>query len=88
MEITLSTMQVDNQKDDNGITKVGERELIVVDNKTGEKLTGHSGFLWGGKGLLLKSNDEPLLTKEHLKGDPDDACYLVLVVRCDKAIDL
>ena len=88
MELTLATRQLHNYKDKDGLSKIGMKDLIVIDDKTGEKLTGHSGFLWGDRDLLLKPMEEPLLTPEHLEGHPDDAGYMILVIRCDKAIGL
>jgi hypothetical protein len=88
MELTLATKKLDKHENKDGITQIGVKDLIVIDNETGEKLTGHSGFLWGGRDLLLKPMEESILTPEHLEGHLDDASYLILIVRCDKAIEL
>ena len=88
MRLTLATVKKGTHKDNNGIDKIGVKDLIVIDSKTGEKVEGHSGFLWGDKDLLTKPNTEPLLPTEHFEGHPDDANYIVLVIRCDGAVDL
>ena len=88
MKLTLATKELHNQKDDNGITKIGMKGLIVIDDKTGEELEGCSGLIWGDRDLLLKPMEESLLTPEHLEGHPDDASYMILVIRCDEAIEI
>jgi hypothetical protein len=30
----------------------------------------------------------PLLTPEHVEDDPDDAGYMILVIRCDNAVNV
>ncbi len=70
-----------------GLDAIGMKELVILDLNTGEELEERVGMLWGGKDLLVNGG-EPLLTEEYFKGDPDDASYMILVVRCDNAINL
>tara|TARA_R110002096_G_C14320701_1_gene700383 strand:+ start:371 stop:640 length:270 start_codon:yes stop_codon:yes gene_type:complete len=88
MELILAIKELKNQKDENGISRIGKKELLVVDKISGEILTGKTSVLWGGRDLILENMDAPLLTPEHVEGDPEDASYMVIVIRCDNAVSV
>lgn len=85
MKLGLAIKGID--KDKNGLDAIGMKNLVIVDLDTGEELEERVGMLWGDKTLLTESG-EPLLTEEHFQNYPDDAEYLVLVIRCDSAIHM
>ena len=68
------------------MTRIGCKTLVVINEETGEELEERVGLIWGGRDLITK--DVQLLTDEHILDDPEDAGYLVIVVRCDAAINL
>ena len=88
MKLTLAQEDLPPQKQPNGTHSIGKKEVSIIDSVTGEKLEGSTAWLWGDKDLITKKLEEPLLTDEYIKGDPDDAGYLVVVIRCDGAIVL
>lgn len=86
MKISLATKSM-KFFNENGVTKIGRKELVVINSDTGEELDEKVGLVWGDKSLIVGSKDS-LLTQEHIDGDPEDASYLVLVIRCDSAIEI
>ncbi len=87
MKLGMAIKNEGPQEMADGTTRLHTRDLSVIDLNTGEKLENQTAYLWGGKELLI-SGPEPLLTQEYFEGDPDDASYVVLVFRCDNAVDV
>ena len=73
--------------DSGGVTKINRKDLIVINPETGEELDEKVGLCWGDRSLIV-GHEDSLLTEEHIEGDPEDASYLVLVIRCDEAINI
>ena len=88
MELTLAIKNLGAVKGADGVTRIGQKELLVIDKVTGEELTGKTGVLWGDRELITETMEVPLLTPKHVEDDPDDAGYMIIVIRCDKAIKL
>ena len=87
MKLGIAMRNITPKQRDNGTTPIVSKEILIIDLNTGEELESKTGFLWGGKDILL-GGDEPLLTPEHFEGDPEDASYGILVFRCDNAINI
>ena len=88
MELTLAIKNLGAVKGADGVTRIGQKELLVIDKVTGEELTGKTGVLWGDRALITETMEVPLLTPEHVEDDPDDAGYMILVIRCDNAVNV
>lgn len=65
------------------VPRIGAKDLVVINSETGEELSEKTGLLWGDRELALQ-----LLTEEHLGNDPEDASYVILVLRCDSAVNI
>ena len=87
MNLSIAMKSIRPKQRNDGSTPIISKELHIINIDTGEELESKTGFLWGGKDLLL-SGDEPLLTPEHFEGDPEDASYGILIFRCDTAINI
>ena len=88
MELTLAIKDLGAVKGKGGVTRIGQKELLVIDKVTGEELTGKTSVLWGDRSLITETMEVPLLTPEHVEDDPDDAGYMILVIRCDNAVNV
>ena len=84
MKLALGTRKIKTTKD--GVSRIGAKELVILDPDTGSELDDRVAMLWGDKSLL--TTGEPLLTDEYFTGDPEASSYLIVIVRCDSAIDL
>ena len=84
MRIGLAIKKSPKSKE--GLDAIGLKDLVVIDLNTGEELEEKISLLWGSKSLLTEGGD-PLLTEEYFEDDPEDASYLVVIVRCDAAIN-
>ena len=86
MKLTLATKTKKPYSIGNNITKIGNKDLVIINQETGEELEEKVGMLWGSRELITK--EVQLLTDEYVIDDPEDAGYLVIVIRCDEAINL
>ena len=90
-QLRIRSSDVYNEVHKAGSVAINHRDrptmILIIDLNTGEELESKTGFLWGGKDILL-GGDEPLLTPEHFEGDPEDASYGILIFRCDAAINV
>ena len=87
MKLGMAIKNTGSREMDNGTTKLHTLDLSVIDLNTGEELENEIAYLWGSKDILI-SGPNPILTPEYFEGDPDDASYVVLVFRCDNAVDV
>lgn len=87
MKLTLAIKKLSPFIDNNGITKIGMSDLIVINKDTGEELEEITGMLWGSRDLII-DGDNPLLTPKHIQNDPDDSNYMVLIIKCNEAINI
>ncbi len=75
-------------EDDRGVIRMDGKEMYVIDLDTGDRLENQTSWLWCKGSLLthqLEGEDGGLLTPEHVEAEAD---YLVVIVRCDGALDL
>lgn len=84
MKLGLAISSVKGSR--HGVDAIGMKNMNIIDTDTGEIVENKVGWLWGGKELMTESG-EPLLTEEHFANYPDDASYVVLVFRCDEAMN-
>lgn len=87
MKLALAVKKLNPFIDNNGITKIGMSNLIVINKDTGEELEERTGILWGNKELII-GGDNPLLTPEHIINDAEDSNYMVLIIKCNEAINI
>jgi len=86
MKLTLARKNLKPIKKDN-ITKIYLKDLVVINSETGEELEEKTGIIWCDKGFLTTGINS-LLTPEHVANDPDNTDYLVIVIKCNEAIEL
>ena len=83
MKLTFAMKDLPPAAKNDGTTKIGMKDLSIVNAETGEEVTGLTAWLWCGQDALI--GDEPILTPSHFANDPIGASYGVLVFRCDAA---